>query len=178
MRVISGKYRGRALIAPEGLNTRPTLDRVKEAMFSILNFKLQNAVTLDLFAGSGALSIEALSRGAKKAYINDLSKDAINCIKKNIANVKVNDEIILTNKSYEEVIATLNEKIDVVFLDPPYKFNVYEEIIDTLISKDLLNDYAYLVLEMDASLNPIEKEGFTYKVYKYGNKKLQIMKKI
>ena len=66
MRVISGKYRGRNLVAPEGLNTRPTQDRVKEAMFSILNFKLQNAVTLDLFAGSGALSIEALSRGAKK----------------------------------------------------------------------------------------------------------------
>ena len=178
MRIISGKYRGRNLIAPEGLNTRPTLDRVKEAMFSVLNFRLQNAVTLDLFAGSGGLSIEAISRGAKKAYINDLSNEAIKCIKKNIENAKIEEEIVLTNKSYEEVLNSLNEKIDVLFLDPPYKMHVYEEVVDYLINNDLLNDYAYLVLEMDALLNPIEKEGFKSKIYKYGNKKLQIMKKI
>jgi len=178
MRVISGKYRGRNLVAPEGLNTRPTQDRVKEAMFSILNFKLQNAITLDLFAGSGALSIEALSRGAKKAYINDLSKDAINCIKKNIANVKLEEEYILTNKSYTEVLETLNEKIDVLFLDPPYKMDVYEEIITYLINNNLLNDYAYLVLEMDINNKVIELENFTSKVYKYGTKKLQIMKRM
>ncbi len=178
MRIISGKYRGRNLIAPEGLNTRPTLDRVKEAMFSVLNFRLQNAVTLDLFAGSGGLSIEAISRGAKKAYINDLSNEAIKCIKKNIENAKIEEEIVLTNKSYEEVLNSLNEKIDVLFLDPPYKMHVYEEVVDYLINNDLLNDYAYLVLEMDSLLNPIEKEGFKSKIYKYGNKKLQIMKKI
>ncbi|MBQ9730721.1 MAG: 16S rRNA (guanine(966)-N(2))-methyltransferase RsmD [Bacilli bacterium] len=178
MRIISGKYRGRNLIAPEGLNTRPTLDRVKEAMFSVLNFRLQNAVTLDLFAGSGALSIEAISRGAKKAYINDLSNEAIKCIKKNIANAKIEEEIIITNKSYEEVLNSLNEKIDILFLDPPYKMDVYEEVVDYLINNDLLKEYAYLVLEMDASLKPLEKDGFTYKIYKYGNKKLQIMKRI
>ena len=178
MRIISGKYRGRNLIAPEGLNTRPTLDRVKEAMFSVLNFRLQNAVTLDLFVGSGGLSIEAISRGAKKAYINDLSNEAIKCIKKNIENAKIEEEIVLTNKSYEEVLNSLNEKIDVLFLDPPYKMHVYEEVVDYLINNDLLNDYAYLVLEMDSLLNPIEKEGFKSKIYKYGNKKLQIMKKI
>lgn len=178
MRVISGKYRGRNLVAPEGLNTRPTLDRVKEAMFSVINFRLQNAITLDLFAGSGGLSIEALSRGAKKAYINDLSKSAIDCIKKNISSVKIQEEIVLTNKSYEEVLNALSEKIDILFLDPPYKMNVYLEIVNYLIEKELLNDYAYLVLEMDANIEPLEIEGFTSKIYKYGNKKLQIMKKI
>ena len=178
MRVISGKYRGRNLIAPEGLNTRPTLDRVKEAMFSVLNFRLKDAITLDLFAGSGALSIEALSRGAKKAYINDLSKDAINCINKNISSIKISEEIVLMNKSYLDALECVKEKIDVLFLDPPYKMNVYQEVVDYLIGHDLLNDYAYLVLEMDAALTPLELEGFNSKIYKYGNKKLQIMKKM
>ena len=178
MRVISGKYRGRNLVAPEGLNTRPTLDRVKEAMFSVINFRLQNAITLDLFAGSGALSIEALSRGAKKAYINDLAKSAVDCINKNISSIKIQEEIVLTNKSYEEVLNSLNEKIDILFLDPPYKMNVYLEIVNYLIENNLLNDYAYLVLEMDANLSPLELEGFTSKIYKYGNKKLQKIKKM
>ena len=178
MRVIAGSKKGKVLKSPTTEKTRPTLDRVKEAMFSVLNFRLQNAVTLDLFAGSGGLSIEAISRGAKKAYINDLSNEAIKCIKKNIENAKIEEEIVLTNKSYEEVLNSLNEKIDVLFLDPPYKMHVYEEVVDYLINNDLLNDYAYLVLEMDSLLNPIEKEGFKSKIYKYGNKKLQIMKKI
>ena len=81
MRVISGKDRGRNLIAPEGLNTRPTMDRVKEAMFNILGFSLNNKIVLDVFSGSGALVIEALSRGARKGIFNDLSKEAIKVIK-------------------------------------------------------------------------------------------------
>lgn len=178
MRVISGKYRGRNLIAPEGMNTRPTMDRVKEAMFSILGFRLQDAVILDLFAGSGGLAIEALSRGAKKAYINDLSKDAIGVIKKNLASIKVGEEVILTNKDYNELLLELNEKIDILFLDPPYKMNVYFDICSKLEEKKILSSKAILVLEMDLNTLPIELENYQSKIYKYGSKKLQIMRKI
>ena len=88
MRVISGNSRGKKLVALEGLNTRPTLDRVKEALFNIIQFNIENTNVLDLFAGSGALGIEALSRGANTATFCDNAYDAIQIIKKNIANTK------------------------------------------------------------------------------------------
>lgn len=178
MRVISGKYRGRTLVAPEGMNTRPTMDRVKEAMFSILGFRLQDAIVLDLFAGSGGLAIEALSRGAKKAIINDFSSSAIEIIKKNIKSIKIDEEVIIYNKDYKEILSILNEKIDVLFLDPPYKMNIYKDVCEYLETNNLINDRGILVLEMDVNTLPIELENYQSKVYKYGSKKLQIMKKI
>lgn len=178
MRVISGKYRGRTLVAPEGMNTRPTMDRVKEAMFSILGFRLQDAIVLDLFAGSGGLAIEALSRGAKKAIINDFSSSAIEIIKKNIKSIKIDEEVIIYNKDYKEILSILKEKIDILFLDPPYKMNIYKEVCEYLETNNLINDRGILVLEMDVNTLPIELENYQSKVYKYGSKKLQIMKKI
>ncbi len=177
MRVISGKYRGRNLIAPEGLNTRPTMDRVKEAMFSILGFSLNNKIVLDVFSGSGALVIEALSRGARKGIFNDLSKEAIKVIKTNIKNIKLEEPYELFNMDYNELLENLNQKIDIVILDPPYKMNVYEEILNKLLEKDLLNEDPILVFEMDLNNPLVEHELFVSKMYKYGNKKLQVLKR-
>lgn len=177
MRVISGKYRGRNLIAPEGLNTRPTMDRVKEAMFNILGFSLNNKIVLDVFSGSGALVIEALSRGARKGIFNDLSKEAIKVIKTNIKNIKLEEPYELFNMDYNELLENLNQKIDIVILDPPYKMNVYEEILNKLLEKDLLNEDPILVFEMDLNNPLVEHELFVSKMYKYGNKKLQVLKR-
>ena len=127
MRIISGKYRGTKLFTLEGLNTRPTLDRVKESLFNILNFDLQNAVVLDLFSGSGALGLEALSRGAKEAFLCDNSRAAVNIIRKNVQKLKLEAFTNIINKDFEKALQDLhikNKKFDIIFLDPPYDSNL------------------------------------------------------
>ena len=97
MRIISGSFRGTKLFTLEGLNTRPTLDRVKEALFSKINFDLEDSIILDLFSGSGALALESLSRGAKQAVLCDFSRDAIKIIKQNIEKTRTNEKTLLLN---------------------------------------------------------------------------------
>ena len=112
MRVIAGRFRHLNLIAPKGkTTTRPTLDRIKEAMFNILNMKVIDSVVVDLFSGSGALGIEALSRGAKHVYFNDLDKEANKCILTNLKNIKVNnDEYTLTKLNYLDCLKQIKLK--------------------------------------------------------------------
>ena len=141
MRVISGKSRGKKLVSLEGNNTRPTLDRVKEALFNIIQFNVQDAVVLDLFAGTGALGVEALSRGAKEAIFCDKVLDAIKVIKQNVTNTNNLDKSIIINKDYKDVLEILskqNKKIDIVFLDPPYKTNLAIESLQKIIMSNLL----------------------------------------
>ena len=123
MRIIAGKYRSRKLNTLPGLKTRPTLDKTKEAIFSSMGNYLPDYVVLDVFGGSGALSLEALSRGAKKAYIMDSNIEAINIIKSNKEALKVKDELVIYHNSYVNVLPTFIGKVkfDVVFLDPPRK---------------------------------------------------------
>lgn len=152
MRIISGTMRGTKLFTLEGLNTRPTLDRVKEALFSKINYDLQDAVVLDLFSGSGALALESLSRGAKKSIMCDSSRDAIKIIKQNIEKTKTEDRTVLLNCDYNKALEKLeNEKIkfDFIFLDPPYKSDFAEDAAKKIVEKDLLNDNGIIVLETD-----------------------------
>ena len=152
MRIISGDMRGTKLFTLEGLNTRPTLDRVKEALFSKINYDLQEAIILDLFSGSGALGLESLSRGAKLSVMCDSSRDAIKILKLNIAKTRTEDKTVVHNCDYKKLLEKLendNIKFDFVFLDPPYKTNFAEDATKKIIEKNLLNKNGTIVLETD-----------------------------
>lgn len=152
MRIISGTMRGTKLYTLEGINTRPTLDRVKEALFSKINYDLQDAIILDLFSGSGALALESLSRGAKIAYMCDSSRDAIKIIKQNIEKTRTSDKAILLNCDYKKALDNLiqnDKRLDIVFLDPPYKTNFAEEAVKIIIENNLLNENGIIILETD-----------------------------
>lgn len=152
MRIISGTMRGTKLFTLEGLNTRPTLDRVKEALFSKINYELEDAIILDLFSGSGALALESLSRGASKAFLCDSSRDAIKIIKQNIEKTKTNDRAVLLSLDYKKALAKLKEdnvKFDFVFLDPPYQTNFAEDAVKIIIESNMLNENGTIILETD-----------------------------
>ncbi len=152
MRIISGDFRGTKLFTLEGLNTRPTLDRVKEALFSKINFELQDSVVLDLFAGSGALALESISRGAKEAVLCDSSREAIKIIKQNIEKTKTNEKTLILNLDYKKALEDLKNKdikFDIVFLDPPYQTDFAEEAVKIIIENKLLNEDAIIILETD-----------------------------
>lgn len=150
MRVIAGKYKGRTLVAPKQ-DARPTLDRMKETLFNILNFKLQQATVLDLFAGSGQLAIESLSRGAVRAVMCDNSRDAVAAIKTNFDKIGLKAEII--NCDYQQCLAMLNCQFDVVFIDPPYRSGYYVDVLDKLCACNLLCDDAVVVCEHLAEID-------------------------
>lgn len=149
MRVIAGKYKGRSLVAPKQ-NARPTLDRMKETLFNIINFKLQGATVLDLFAGSGQLAIESLSRGATRAVMCDDSRDAISAIKINFEKIGVKPEIFFCD--YKHCLEQLNCQFDVVFVDPPYCSGVYAEVLAEISKKRLLAKDGVVVCEHSAEI--------------------------
>lgn len=154
MRVISGNLRGTKLYTLEGQNTRPTLDRVKESLFNIINFEVRNSTFLDLFAGSGAIGIEAASRGAKKIIMCEKSKEAANIIKKNLEKTKLQGQVELYNMDFKDMIKNkLNEKLDIIYLDPPYKTNFAYESAKLILEKGLLKEDSILIIETDEEQN-------------------------
>ena len=184
MRIISGSMRGTKLFTLEGLNTRPTLDRVKEALFNILQYELQDAIILDLFSGSGALALEALSRGAKKAILCDYSHEAIGVIRKNIQKTRVENQTILLQMHYEKALEKLKlekQKVNIVFLDPPYETNFAEEAAEKIIQYDLLEQNGIIIIETDRQ-EKVEKETNDelleiYDIRKYGRVSLLFLKR-
>jgi 16S rRNA (guanine966-N2)-methyltransferase len=141
MRIISGTAKGTKLNTLEGLETRPTLDRVKESLFSIIQLKIPDSNVLDLFAGSGALGIEALSRGASKAVFCDSNYSAIKIVNQNLEKTKLLNKAKVLNTNYNSALESLsNEKFDIVFLDPPYKTNFVEKSIEKILKLDLLSE--------------------------------------
>lgn len=141
MRIISGTARGTKLNTLEGLKTRPTLDRIKESLFSIIQLKLPDSNILDLFAGSGALGIEALSRGANKVVFCDSNYDAIKIVNQNLEKTRFLNNAKVLNTDYSKALEKLSdEKFDIVFLDPPYKTNFVESAIGKIIRLDLLSE--------------------------------------
>ncbi len=150
MRIIAGKYKGRTLAVCKQ-DARPTSYRMKETLFNILNFKLQGAVVLDLFAGSGQLAIESLSRGAVRAILCDNSRDAITAIKANFQKINLSPEILFDD--YANCLQQIYCKFDVVFVDPPYRSNYYIDVLDKLCAGNLLNDDAIVVCEHLAEID-------------------------
>ncbi len=150
MRVISGKFRGTKLYTLEGLETRPTLDRVKESLFNIINFDIQGSTFLDLFAGSGAIGIEAASRGAEKVVMCEYSKKAVDVINKNLEKIRLKDEITLYNMDYENCIKNkLKDKFDIIYIDPPYKTDYAYKSIKLMMDKGLIGKNTLIILETD-----------------------------
>lgn len=152
MRVISGKARGKKLISLEGMNTRPTLDRVKEALFNIIQFELIDKNILDLFAGSGAIGIEAISRGAKSVTFCDNSIEAIKIIKSNIENTRSINESTVLCMDYISALKKLADnknKFDIIYLDPPYKTDFANKAIEQILNLDLLSKEGIIILETD-----------------------------
>lgn len=174
MRVISGSARGTNLYSLEGDTTRPTLDRVKESLFNIIQNKLQEAVVLDLFAGSGALGIEALSRGAKRAVFCDQSRKAIQIIKQNIEKTHLQEKAEVVNEDYIKFLSHQDkkEKFDIILIDPPYAKNIATHAIEEIIKLDLLADNGIIILETDnekREKGQLEKiEINMYDIRKYG----------
>lgn len=159
MRIISGTMRGTKLYTLEGINTRPTLDRVKEALFSKINIYLQEANVLDLFSGSGALGLESLSRGASRAVLCDSSRDAIKIIKQNIEKTRTSENVLLLNCDYKKALEELKNKgehFDIIFLDPPYKTNFAEEVVKIIEKTNLLKEDGIIILETDDKEKVIE----------------------
>lgn len=167
MRIVAGIYKGRNINAPEGDSTRPTSDKTRESIFNILTGYFYDANVLDIFAGSGALGIEALSRGAKKATFIDLDNQAIKTIKGNISNLKIENATVIQNDY--KIISTLNESFDLIMLDPPYKMDVFDEILKIIEDNNLLNPFGVIVYESNQE-HKLDKEyeGYKLKTYKYG----------
>ena len=158
MRIISGKARGTKLYTLEGTNTRPTLDRVKESVFNIIQNRLEDAVVLDLFAGSGAIGIEALSRGASKAVLCDKSREAIEIIKKNIDKTHMEDKTQVFNVDFETCLEKVkNEKFDIIYLDPPYETNYITKALQKIKDLDIAKKESLIIIETDDEQR-IEKE--------------------
>jgi len=156
LRIISGKARGTNLYSLEGENTRPTLDRVKESLFNIIQTYIPEANVLDLFAGSGALGIEAISRGAKKAIFCDKSYDAIKIIKKNIEKTRFAECAEVIQGDYLQCIRQLKQTYDIIFVDPPYKANIAISAIDQILQHNLLSHDGIIILETDEEERELE----------------------
>ena len=150
MRIITGDFKGRRLEMPENYNIRPTTEKVKEAVFSIIAGNLEDAVCVDLFAGTGNLGLEALSRGAKKCYFGDNSRESLALIKRNIAMCRAEDRSLVMPGDFEKVLARLgekDEKIDIFFLDPPYREGLYDKCFELIREYDLLAEEGIIIAE-------------------------------
>ena len=149
MRIISGKARGTKLYSLEGSTTRPTLDRVKESLFNIIQNQVPECTFLDLFSGSGAIGLEAASRGANKTILCEKNKAAISIIKKNIGKTHLEDKVKLYENLYENLLNTINEKFDIIYIDPPYKTDFAYEATKLILKNNLLNEKGTIIIETD-----------------------------
>lgn len=148
MRIIAGTRKGTKLFTLEGMQTRPTLDKVKEAVFSVISSYIPDAVCLDLFSGSGAIGLEMLSRGADQVTMVDSSKKAIGVIRKNAEKLHFRPEILAMD--YRAALKQFREEerhFDVIYLDPPFDYNCYDEVVRLVDALDLLNDDGVMILE-------------------------------
>lgn len=179
MRVITGKARGIQLKTPDGMQTRPTADRVKEALFSIIHFDIPGSSVLDLFGGTGQLGIEALSRGANSAVFVDAREDACKIIRENLKRTKLEGQGKVVRSDYLEYLRRCREQFDIIILDPPYAEVFLENALKCITEIDILQTGGIIVTE-----RPLGKElslefgGFTRsKDYKYGNTLLTLYHK-
>ena len=178
MRVITGQARGVQLKTPDGMLTRPTADRVKEALFSIINFDIPGANVLDLFGGTGQLGIEAMSRGAAGCVFVDTREDACRLIKENLKRTKLEGTVVRSD--YMEYLNRCNEQFSIIFLDPPYAEEYLENAIKRIAEIDILQTDGIIVAERPVGKDlPWGFDGYQRsKDYKYGKTLLTIYRKL
>lgn len=171
MRIIGGKYRSRVLASFDGDAVRPTSDRAKEALFNMLAFKMIGARVLDLFSGSGALGLESLSRGAKDVVFNDLSKDSVALLKKNMKTLKIAEnsgEVKVYNFDYLTCLNAVKGQFDVILIDPPYRLDYGIPALQAIVKNRLLSEDGIVVYERDRAFDG-EVDGLEqYDERKYG----------
>ena len=179
MRVITGRAKGVSLATPNGALTRPTSDRVKEALFSIVQFELPGASVLDLFGGTGQLGIEALSRGAASAVFVDCREDACKLIQENLKRTKLQQEAKVVRCDYLEYLKRCNERFDIIILDPPYAEVFLENALKMITEIDILQSGGIIIAERPLGKElPWDFDGFTRsRDYKYGNTLITLYRK-
>ena len=179
MKIISGKYKGRNLEGHNLDGTRPTMERVKESLFAIIQNYIDNAVVLDLFSGSGNLGIEALSEGASFAYLVDFNKKAADTIRKNLNAIGIKDAEVI-NLDYKKALNYLKDKkIDLIFLDPPYKTDYIEQSIKLIDEYNILSEDGLIICENDSLDKIVYPNNYeVVKDRKYGDKWVVILRKI
>ena len=180
MRVITGKARGVVLKTPSGMATRPTADRVKEALFNIIQFDVPASRVLDLFGGTGQLGIEALSREAKSAVFVDEREDACRLIKENLKRTKLEQFGRVIRSDYMAYLKTCRDKFDIILLDPPYAEVFLENSLKMITEIDILQSGGIIVTERPVGKElPWDFEGFERsRDYKYGNTLITIYRKL
>jgi len=176
MRVISGIARGMKLKTPDGFDTRPTQDRIKETLFNMLQTYIADCVFVDLFSGSGGIGIEALSRGAKKAYFVENDKNALSCIESNLTSTKLKDNaVILKTDAISSVHHIFEKEVDIIFMDPPYDHAYEKQVLTCLKDMKYVTEDTIIIVEasLETKFDYVEELGFeiykekTYKTNKH-----------
>ena len=179
MRVITGTARGRRLLEPEGMDTRPTTDRVKEGIFSSIQFEIEGRRVLDLFGGTGQMGIEALSRGAAHCTFLDLRKEAVGVMRENLKRTGFAEDAAVVQGDYLAFLTRCKEKFDLIFLDPPYGTGMLEKAMEIITEIDIVSENGIIVCESAAQAElpdlpaPYEKG----REYRYGKIKLTLYRR-
>ena len=179
MRVIAGAAKGCRLNAPKGMHTRPTADRVKEGLFSAIQFEIEGTRVLDLFAGSGQLAIEALSRGAKEAVLVDEDAEAVRVIRENLAKTGFSGKARVLRADYRQFLQNSGERFDLIFLDPPYAETYLENALNLISEIDILNENGIIICEkakdgtLSASFPGLKQD----RTYRYGKTEVLLYRK-
>ena len=179
MRIITGTHRGKKLLTLEGEQVRPTTDRVKESLFNILQFQLEGRRFLDLFAGSGQIGLEALSRGAAHCVFVDAAKESVRVVEKNIQSTGLGDRAKVVNLDFAAYLRTCRERFDIVFLDPPYQGGLLEESLEKIVQFDILREHGIMICESAADwrLPPLQAPYEEGREYRYGKTKLTVCRR-
>ena len=181
MRIIGGQWRGRRLFAPEGMETRPTSDKVREALFNIIRNDVFDARVWDVFSGSGALALEALSRGAEFAVLTDASRKAASSIRRNIELCGAQEKTRLLTTEWQGAVSSLRgERFSLVFLDPPYRLTAaYADVVKRLMEEKMLSEDALIVMEhaRDAALPELPEGVELYDTRRYGDTCLSLVRR-
>ena len=186
MRIIAGKHKSRILKTLEGMNTRPMTDRMKESIFNCIGPYFDDLQVLDLFGGSGALSLEAISRGCAHSIIVDNSREAIKVITENVNSLKENGKVSIYTADYNLALKRLaNEKFDIIFLDPPYRMNIIGDILKFIIENKMINKDGYIICQyvrgnlekLGINEESFNEELLIKKNYSFGNSEVLIYQK-
>lgn len=181
MRIISGIARGRKLKDLQGTDTRPTTDKVKEALFNIIQFELEGRRVLDLFAGTGQLGLEALSRGAEHSTFVDRRREAAALVQENVKLCRFEDRARVVQGEAQAFLTfcVRGERFDIIFLDPPYHTNLLENCIEKITRFDILREHGIIVCESRAewTLPPLESPYEAGREYRYGQIKLTVCRR-
>ena len=181
MKVISGSLKGRNIVGFDIIGTRPTMDRVKESVFGMIQNHINDSIVLDLFSGSGNYGIEAISNGARKVFFNDYNKKCIKVIKDNLERFNILKQAVITNLDYKKALDMYKKEgftFDLIFLDPPYKEHIISDILTFVNNNNLLNEKGLVICELTSSeLDKSYGDIVLLKERKYGEKQVFIYQK-